>query len=91
MDKLAPPRAESVCPRCRVVIKRETRQCPHCGERISTSKAPIYMGIVGLLALLFVGFLMLQTIKDSDLNTPNDDQTVEQQATPPDRTPPLNK
>jgi hypothetical protein len=48
------------------------------------------MGVVGLLALVFVGWLMMQTINDSDSNAGVGSQTVHS-APKPDKQPPLDK
>jgi hypothetical protein len=96
METLETPirtRSEDVCPRCKLEIKVDARRCLHCGEHLSaTSKFPLYVGIVGLLALLFVAFIMVKTIRQSDLNadTPSGDQQISQPAQP-DKPLPLNK
>ena len=97
METLETPirvRSEDVCPRCKLAIKVDARRCTHCGEHLSaTSKFPLYVGIVGLLALLFVAFIMIKTIRRSDLNAdtpPADDQQISQPAQP-DKPLPLNK
>jgi hypothetical protein len=97
METLETPirsRAEDVCPRCMLAIKVDARRCPHCAEHLSaTSKFPLYVGIVGLLALIFVAFIMIKTIRQSDLNAdtpPTDDQQNSQPAQP-DKPLPLNK
>jgi hypothetical protein len=97
MDTLETPnwsRADDICPRCKQAIKVDARRCRHCGERLSaTSKFPLYVGIVGLLALLFVAFIMIKTIRRSDLNAeapPADDQQISQPA-PSEKPLPLNK
>jgi hypothetical protein len=87
-------RAQDVCPRCRLAIKLDSKRCAHCGERlIATSKYPLYVGIIGLLALLFVAFIMVKSIRREDLNTdtpPGGGPHVSQPAAP-DKPPPLNK
>ena len=97
METLETPnwtRAEEVCPRCKLAIKVDARRCTHCGEHLSaTSKFPLYVGIIGLLALLFVAFIMIKTIRRYDMNadTPaTDDQQISQPAQP-DKPLPLNK
>jgi hypothetical protein len=87
-------RAEDVWPRCELAIKVDALRCTHCGERLSaTSKFPLYVGLVGLLALLFVAFMMVKTIRRSDLNAdaplPSDQQVS--QPAQPDKPLPLNK
>jgi hypothetical protein len=97
MDTLETPnwtRAEEVCPRCKLAIKVDARRCTHCGEHLSaTSRFPLYVGIIGLLALLFVAFIMIKTIRRSDQNadapSPDDQQTS--QPAQPDKPLPLNK
>src|ERR1700691_4208521 len=97
MDTLETPnwtRAEDVCPRCKLAIKVDARCCTHCGERLSaTSRFPLYVGIIGLLALLFVAFIMIKTIRRSDLNadTPLTDGQQTSQPAQPDKPLPLNK
>jgi hypothetical protein len=92
MDNESQTPTEGFCPRCKVAVTKDVRRCPQCGERISrTSKAPIYIGVVGLLALLFAGLLMIKTIKDSDKGAGGDGQTVSRPAAQPDKVPPLNR
>jgi hypothetical protein len=58
------------------------------------SKVAIYtMGAAGLLALMFVGWMMILTIKNSDRNAipAGDRQTAPQPAAASDNPPPLNK
>jgi hypothetical protein len=97
METLETPvrsRAEDVCPRCKLAIKVDALRCPHCGEHLSaTSKFPLYVGVIGLLALLFVAFMMVKTIRRSDLNADTPaagDQEISQPAQP-DKPLPLNK
>jgi hypothetical protein len=97
METLETPnwtRAENVCPRCKLAIKVDARRCTHCGEHLSaTSRFPLYVGIIGLLALLFVAYIMVKTIRRSDMNAdtpPADDQQISQPAQP-DKPLPLNK
>jgi len=86
------PPAEGFCPRCKVAVTKDVRRCPECGERISrNSNAPLYIGVVGLLALLFAGLLMVKTIKDSDRGADAGSQTVSRPAAHPDKVPPLNR
>jgi hypothetical protein len=90
MDNATQARPGDICPRCRVAIKRNAQRCPHCGERIGNN-TPIYMmGVAGLLALIFVGWMMIQTIRVSDSNA-NSTNAVSHTSAPPDKTPPLNK
>ena len=51
---------------------------------------PFLLGIGGLLALVFVVFIMIKVIRDTDIeNSPSPDQ---QHSTPrPDKKPPLNQ
>jgi hypothetical protein len=90
MDQASESRGKEFCARCKVAIDRNARRCPHCKERVRGSgKAPIYsMGVAGLLALIFVGWLMVRTIDTSAGDQP---RTVQQPAPTPDRQPPLNK
>jgi hypothetical protein len=92
MDNAMQARTGDICPRCKVAIKRNAQRCLNCGERVGNN-TPIYvMGVAGLLALVFVGWMMVQTIKDSDKNANADGrQTVSSPAATPDKTPPLNK
>jgi hypothetical protein len=84
-------RAENVCPRCKLAIQVDARRCTHCGEHLSaTSRFPLYVGIIGLLALLFVAFIMIKTIRRSDLDT-DTPPTGNRQMSQPDKPLPLNK
>lgn len=93
MDNATQARTGDVCPRCKVAIKRNAQRCQNCGERVGNN-TPIYMmGVAGLLALIFVGWIMIQAIRDTEIN-PNangQQQTENQPAAAPDKTPPLSK
>jgi len=65
--------------------------CPNCGERhSSTRRVPIIIGILGLLALVFVAIIMVKVIQNSDIDSAPPDQTDESAPQQPDRPPPFN-
>jgi hypothetical protein len=92
MEKAAERPSGEVCHRCLQPIAPSAQTCPNCGERHSpTRRFPIFVGILGLLALVFVAIIMIQVIQNNDIDTSAPDQTDEQSAPQtPDRPPPLN-
>jgi hypothetical protein len=48
------------------------------------------MGILGLLALVFVGLVMVKVIQNSDADSAPPDQTEQSASPSPDRPPPLD-
>ena len=88
MEKAAGRPSGEVCHRCLQPIAPSAKRCTNCGERHSpANRLPILMGILGLLALVFVGLVMLRVIQNSDADSAPPVQT-EQSA--PDMPPPLN-
>lgn len=64
-----------ICPRCRASFQVGAQRCPECGERIaSTRRVSLYLGIVGILALLFVILIMVIAIRqeENESKTPVD-------------------
>jgi hypothetical protein len=92
MEKADGQSGGEVCHRCLQPIAPSAQRCTHCGERHSPrNRLPIFLGILGLLALVFVAFIMVQVIQNNDIDTAPPDQTDEQSAPQtPDRPPPLN-
>jgi hypothetical protein len=95
MSPKDPKRAREVCPRCRLDIVLNARRCPHCGEHlVAANRFAIYIGIVGVLALMFMGLVMLQGIHREDQDAApafdSDDRPAADAGTP-DKPPPLNK
>jgi uncharacterized paraquat-inducible protein A len=98
MSDMAPQATRSggdICPRCRLAIMKNAARCPHCGERLTSHKrVPLYVGIVGVIALLFVAMVMLQSIIRADRErapTVTLDDAPSSDAGKPDKPPPLNK
>ena len=80
-----------VCHRCLQPIAPHAQRCPNCGERHSpTNRLPILIGVLGLLALVFVGFVMAKVIQNSDADSAAPNQTEQSAPQTPDRPPPLN-
>jgi len=88
-------RAGDICPRCHMAVASDSQDCPNCGERgNSTRRFPIYIGIVGLLALMFVAFVMVRAIRREDAAAArivNRQDAPSPGASQPDKPPPLNK
>jgi hypothetical protein len=81
------------CPRCHIRITAGTKSCPKCGQYIGTRRVPIIIGIIGVLALVFVTIVMLSTAQKeeaADQPTVNLDDMPSPDATPV-KPPPLNK
>jgi predicted nucleic acid-binding Zn ribbon protein len=92
MENAAERPSGEVCHRCLQPIAPNAQTCPNCGERHSPrNRLPIFIGILGLLALVFIAVIMFKTIQNSDADSAPPDQTDEQSAPQtPDRPPPLN-
>jgi hypothetical protein len=92
MEKAAAQASGEVCHRCLQPIAPSAQRCPNCGERHSPrNRLPIFIGILGLLALVFVAIIMVQVIRNNDADSAPPDQPDEQSSPQtPDRPPPLN-
>jgi hypothetical protein len=83
-------RAGEICHRCLQPIATNAQRCPNCGERHArTRRIPIFIGVLCLLALVFVFIIMMRTIRESDIESAPPEQT-DQSAPQPDKPPPLN-
>ena len=91
MDQPVSQESRDICHRCLQPVPPKAARCPHCGDRLQRTRyVPFLLGIGGLLALVFVVFIMIKVIRDTDIeNSPSPDQ---QHSTPrPDKKPPLNQ
>ena len=91
MEKVAGQPSGEICHRCLQPIAPRARVCRNCGERHSPNSLPIFIGVLGLLALVFVAILMVKVIRNSDLDTAPADPTEESAPQTPDKPPPLNQ
>jgi hypothetical protein len=88
MEEAARQPSGEVCHRCLQPIAPRAKRCTNCGERHSpTNRLPILFGILSLLALVFVGLVMVRVVQNSDADSAPPVQT--EQSTP-DIPPPLN-
>ena len=61
-------RSAETCARCLQPIPREARRCPNCGTpRTNSRRIVVLLGIASLLALVFVILLMVQVVRNEDL------------------------
>lgn len=59
-----------ICVRCMQPVPPDALVCPHCSmPRTRTQPFAISIGIVGLLALIFVLMIVITAIRESDLVT----------------------
>jgi NMD protein affecting ribosome stability and mRNA decay len=83
------------CSRCHVEIPLNVKRCPHCGERrIPSNRIAIYVGVAGVLALLFATLIMLHGIRRADFEAAPAYDSYDKPAANsggPDKPPPLNK
>jgi hypothetical protein len=92
MEKTAQEQSGEICHRCLQPIAPSAQTCPNCGERHSPrNRVPILIGILGLLALVFVAIVMIKVIQNSDIDTAPPDDTEQSAPPSPDRPPPLNQ
>ena len=89
-EKLA-AKSAAICHRCLQPVQERAARCPHCGVRLQRVwYIPILLGIGGLLALVFVGVLMIKAISDNDIESaPPQGHGQEQPA--PGTPPPLDR
>ncbi len=84
-----------ICPRCRATFEFGGQRCPGCGERIvSTRRVSLYLGIVGILALIFIVLIMVTVIKQEDDASKAPVDLINAPLTPdpaPGKAPPSNK
>jgi ribosomal protein L32 len=92
MEKAVERQSGEVCHRCLQPVAPSAQRCPNCGERHArTHHLPLLIGILGVLALIFVAIIMVKVIQNTDLeSTPSDDT---EQSTPqqPEKPPPFNQ
>ena len=92
MEKAAERPSGEICHRCLQPIALSARRCPTCGERLSpANRIPIFLGILGLLALAFVAIVMFSVIRSTDTGSAPPDQTEQGAQQPPNSPPPLNQ
>ena len=92
MEKAAERPSGEICHRCLQPIAPSARRCPNCGERLSpANRVPIFLGILGLLALVFVAIVMITVSRNSDIGSATPNQTEQGAQRQPDSPPPLNQ
>lgn len=66
-EDLAPEKG--ICSRCGQLVTPQHNRCPRCGSpmKIHAKRLPILIAIAGVLALLFVVFLMVKVIQNSEV------------------------
>jgi hypothetical protein len=91
MEKAAGQRPGEVCHRCLQPIASSAQRCPNCGERLSpTNHLSLFLGILGLLALVFAAIVMVKVMRTSDTDSAPSGQTDQSAPRHPDRPPPFN-
>jgi hypothetical protein len=85
--------AVAQCPRCKQPVPPNASVCFHCGDRlVSTQRIPLYIGIVGVLALIFVAVIMMRVAQKNDFaDKPAAGDTEHSAPAAPDKQPPLNR
>jgi predicted amidophosphoribosyltransferase len=81
MDRTpAQSRETDICSRCGQLVAPEGNRCPRCGSpmKVHTKRIPILIGLAGVLALLFVIFLMVVVIHNADVENAPPAQTAPQ-------------
>lgn len=90
MDETAERPKGEICHRCMQPVTPQARRCPHCGNPLqSMHRLPIYMGIGGLLVLVFVLWIMFKVVRNADIEASQPE--TEQSAPKQEKPPPLNR
>jgi len=91
MENAAGQPSGEVCHRCLQPIAPSARACRNCGERHSpANRIPIFVGILGLLALVLVGIAVFKLMGSSDSGAAPSNQTEQSAPQKLDRPPPFN-
>jgi hypothetical protein len=91
MENAARQPLGEICHRCLQPIAANARRCPNCGELHSpTNRIPIFIGIMGLLALVFVAVIMIRMARNSEIDSAPPEQTDQSAPQQPDSPPPFN-
>ena len=78
MEEAAERRSGEICHRCLQPIAPNAQRCRNCGERHSpANRIPIFLGVLGLLALAFVAMVMLKVLRNADIDSAPPAQTEE--------------
>jgi predicted amidophosphoribosyltransferase len=81
MEKVAERPPGEICHRCLQPIAPNAQRCRNCGERHSpANRIPIFLGVLGLLALAFLAMVMLKVIRNTDIDSAPPAQTEESTA-----------
>jgi ribosomal protein L40E len=90
MDEVAERPKGEICHRCMQPVPSGAQRCPHCGSPLqSLRRVSIYIGIGGMLALVFVIWVMITVVRNADIET--SPPKTEQSAPQPEKPPPLNQ
>jgi hypothetical protein len=82
-ENRAAAKSAGICHRCLQPVQKRAARCPHCGSRLHHAwyLPLIPLGILGLLALVFVAALILKSIRDEEIeNAPPQGQAQEDPA-----------
>jgi hypothetical protein len=91
MENAAGQPVGEICHRCLQPIAANARRCPNCGEPHSpTNRVAIFIGVLGLLALVFVAVIMLRMARNSDIDSAPPAQTNQSAPQQPGSSPPFN-
>ena len=78
MEKAPARPSGEICDRCLQPIAPNAQRCRNCGERHSpANRIPIFLGVLGLVALAFVAMIMLKVIRNTDIDSAPPAQTEE--------------
>jgi ribosomal protein L40E len=91
MEQAAERPSGEICHRCLQPISPKAQTCPNCGERHTRTRGvPIFIGVMCLLALIFVVYIMFTVIRNADIDSAPPDQTDQSAPQQPEKPPPLN-
>ena len=65
-----PQQSRGICHRCFQPVPVKAASCANCGERVNSFRQlPILVGILGVVALVFVIVIMFQVVRNVDIES----------------------
>jgi hypothetical protein len=70
MSIAQPQKSREICHRCLQPVPVKAARCANCGERVNSFRhLPMVVGIIGMVALVFVIVIMYQVVRNGDIES----------------------